>query len=1149
MIDSTQNNNGTNGLATALRDRSSCTIPVQPNRSLPVRPAPHIQCRSILSKKKSKKFETQQISDKTLTNDTQAPIISGSLTELSSVNTDLPQQTLSSSPSSSSSSSSPPSSSSLSSSSSSSPLLSSRLTNHNLIRINVPNWQNDIRLPIINIIEVSSNKKNNNNSNNKNTGLLLGRLSTNRKSNADIIDNKNYDNNSNNCSIIDITKSPERCVDFSINIDSSESNCSKNESIILDDDDNDDELDKNINTPPKKRRRRKEKKSTNNNLSPIKIVPPLRLKKIQCLQENNTTDSIISKESKESNSDIGFRYYQSNFTPSEQIIQDNIQSPADDWSNEYRIVSGQTPQYTVDINKQSSINSELNDKKLCYHQHKLQVKLRELKKKTFMLGREMIKNAFTSPNNSMQETIDSYKKQIETLNNLLEKLPQTGINNNISIQIPELPSTIVSSSVSTCTPTSISPYCDSSQSPGPPKLSPKIMIDTKTVKSPSKIRNSPPLLPKININIDNNSNRWAQSDFSMHTSEDNYDNLSAVGVTTTTAAAAAVTNREYIITEEIDIDDKPELLNLALNEIIKCDTNKNVEIMENDEVNQLKGNENMTNTTSSYANSDEIIINEANNNVIEELTNQQNERITSPKITSSCDTLQNNSNNQSIIINDNAISPIKALENHLRIDSHFPSLRSWLSNSLSAKNMKNLTKYNSDEKNKNNLITNPENQLPVIQFNVNQNINQAHKTNNPTINPRNTNIPEQNINVNGSQWNDNNNLQWQDQARRQTQILKNSLPNATDNPMGSSQFCQPMPIPSLYTRNYSMDSCGPYTYSHPAIAATANAATNNPSLWNNGIIEYPQIHTQNISNIQTRVKTPFNNNIQQQQQQQQHNIPTSSNNSVSLQQNTASPSIYRHYSSPVQSQNEITKTISINNDPTNSNIPLNNSFTKRNDYLSQSQLHSVLFSTSSNTAANVNQRLHPLSTQDNFYRYYQPQAYLQRQPPPQSIRYTERYSDPTNRLAIHDRSMPQMNYRPPWRSSIPSSPAFIPGNNYGIRSSWPLDPCNLLSTLSPVALQNYTTPLDVGLPINMRGTKERVSQTRNCDTPHLGKVEYNPNTTRKLECSNCGRPNPTFKCLGCEMTFYCDESCQARHWNRHVVGCPKKMPKLKKVLL
>lgn len=41
---------GTGGsLATALRDRGSCVIPVQPNRSLPIRPAPPTPTRSAAS--------------------------------------------------------------------------------------------------------------------------------------------------------------------------------------------------------------------------------------------------------------------------------------------------------------------------------------------------------------------------------------------------------------------------------------------------------------------------------------------------------------------------------------------------------------------------------------------------------------------------------------------------------------------------------------------------------------------------------------------------------------------------------------------------------------------------------------------------------------------------------------------------------------------------------------------------------------------------------------------------------------------------------------------------------------------------------------------------------------------------------------------
>ncbi|XP_014479265.1 PREDICTED: uncharacterized protein LOC106746774 isoform X2 [Dinoponera quadriceps] len=80
-------------------------------------------------------------------------------------------------------------------------------------------------------------------------------------------------------------------------------------------------------------------------------------------------------------------------------------------------------------------------------------------------------------------------------------------------------------------------------------------------------------------------------------------------------------------------------------------------------------------------------------------------------------------------------------------------------------------------------------------------------------------------------------------------------------------------------------------------------------------------------------------------------------------------------------------------------------------------------------------------------------------------------------------------------------------------------------------------------------TKEAVrKESRNCDTPHLGKVNRNLDTTSNLECSNCGLTGSMFKCLGCEAAFYCDERCQTRHWSIHVEKCPKRMPKLKKLI-
>ncbi|XP_032683977.1 uncharacterized protein LOC116850143 isoform X2 [Odontomachus brunneus] len=73
-------------------------------------------------------------------------------------------------------------------------------------------------------------------------------------------------------------------------------------------------------------------------------------------------------------------------------------------------------------------------------------------------------------------------------------------------------------------------------------------------------------------------------------------------------------------------------------------------------------------------------------------------------------------------------------------------------------------------------------------------------------------------------------------------------------------------------------------------------------------------------------------------------------------------------------------------------------------------------------------------------------------------------------------------------------------------------------------------------------------ESRNCDTPHLGKVNRTLETTNNLKCSNCGMTGSMFKCLGCETTFYCDERCQIRHWGIHVEKCPKRMPKLKKLI-
>lgn len=101
-----------------------------------------------------------------------------------------------------------------------------------------------------------------------------------------------------------------------------------------------------------------------------------------------------------------------------------------------------------------------------------------------------------------------------------------------------------------------------------------------------------------------------------------------------------------------------------------------------------------------------------------------------------------------------------------------------------------------------------------------------------------------------------------------------------------------------------------------------------------------------------------------------------------------------------------------------------------------------------------------------------------------------------------------------------------------------------VSSLSSSTYKSNAMPTPKTLISKETAKKER----RDCDTPYLGKVNRTLETTSNLECSNCGLTGSMFKCLGCEAAFYCDERCQIRHWNIHVEKCPKRMPKLKKLV-
>jgi len=101
---------------------------------------------------------------------------------------------------------------------------------------------------------------------------------------------------------------------------------------------------------------------------------------------------------------------------------------------------------------------------------------------------------------------------------------------------------------------------------------------------------------------------------------------------------------------------------------------------------------------------------------------------------------------------------------------------------------------------------------------------------------------------------------------------------------------------------------------------------------------------------------------------------------------------------------------------------------------------------------------------------------------------------------------------------------------------------------SSVPTSTFKSPTILASSSALAAKESARKENRNCETPHLGKVNRTLETTSNLECSNCGLTGSMFKCLGCETAFYCDERCQTRHWSIHVEKCPKRMPKLKKLV-
>ncbi|XP_034943505.1 hybrid signal transduction histidine kinase A-like isoform X2 [Chelonus insularis] len=1032
MIDSTRIQ-GSSGLATALKDRSTCPIPVQPNRSLPVRPAPHIPCRAITSKK--------------ITND---------------------QPT-----------------------------------------------SNTVNIP---------------------TPSILSNLQgTKRKP------DNGYNKKSHEHHFIDISNSPERH-----GVDDLYSTTYENNNKKISN-----ELEKNGEIIGKKRRK-KGKKPDDEEINSLKI-PPLRLKKIQSLQENQTSylesidedeNSTKITENKRPLSVSTFRYYQ----PEDQDNRNSegIRPISKEHASKYRIVTGQTPPYDERID--SSTASNKNVKEMRCHQNKLKLKLRELKKKTVELSRVMLKTALTSPCTPVKETIDSYSEQIEKLTNMLKMIPESVAQSNtdceINKDIVKISSQVLptssddSSSFSTNNERNISSF-NNLPSPEPPKLSPKITGDYENT-NPSQIRNSPPHLPIATSNNDNDSeNDWENCELFkklFKQGEDISKPYSNIGSTDSLITSPIITTTTgSVISEEINIEDKPEFLDLTLLEMPK--TEVSVDTIQNNDDEGNVGELNMQcevsevlkidlrrspspeemiiDTTSTFhslnkSNDDcddnssvkslhiDVDYNEENDTNTNDIRDKRKLPDTTSTIqsimTSSCNVSSEHTKNPSI---GNRVNG--EIDPNIAISNEFPTLGSWLAK-ISTKLRNQLSKnavYDANNSKQQIIVNNNNNEVPV--YDQNQNFNQElpkKVINSATLNT-NSIIESQ---MKNKQWHEQ---QQQQQLQQQSQIVQraqhDSLTKSTPSISPSIHKKVPeveQPIyPQIlmdryYPRNYSMDPYRP-----------------------------PLIHSQNIQNGQLP-------DMQNGPKQYHMNSSVASMvNPMSVTQNPGLPYWHSTVPKPLQEPKRAYSNIPLGYDPM--------ALSKRVAY---PPIHPMMSPMATNFVNQQFQQMHQQRQQQQIHPSQQ-----------QQVQYDRIWPKPTMCLQPSDAQMQPMNYPPPWRGPLLLGPENLAASrSYGLNNNWTSDPCNLLSTLAPTALQNLAAPYQMGPRV--RNVKERMEQNRSCETPHLAKVTYSPNTAKTYACSNCGLRGPLFKCLGCEIAYYCDESCQARHWNRHVVVCPKKMPKLKKVV-
>ncbi|XP_043505340.1 uncharacterized protein LOC122526191 isoform X1 [Polistes fuscatus] len=1003
-----------------------------------------------------------------------------------------------------------------------------------------------------------------------------------------------------------------------------------------------------------------------------KIVPPLRLKKVVRQEEllsvgkngDRGNAEIPSRRDKEANYRIV-----TGATP--RPDSQSIPTTCEYWTRGYHFDDdnnfdvASTSSISRNTVRRSSLKSD--DYKLKYRRNRLRRKLKELQDKALDLSREIankptnIVDSSPQRNTRLRQMMNCYEKQIENVSKLLNKLYSVNPLSNEFVDIEENKKEHRWDDVFVGNFSPIS-------SPEPPKLSPRSTIDYPN-KSPDSIRNSPPVLPKVSINISSNldiqdehdaetvqlpdESTWIACDNNtaeISSMADNFcedttnqewesnNNIIDLGHRSTTPPIPSSTSIDPCSSENVENIENGQVFVDSIGEVVEKDNIKivhekketmkelsktikvgssnhsiakekteirkqeardadsaiKINLIEGPIISSVSGGTEVPSNVrcdqinvtqpmmipitktkiSTSADMMNILQLESNyydsalvkKNVLE--TNQIEGSKKTQKVTSST-TQSRKTDNVSVAPTFNQVEypfanqhcPSQSSNENRIMTEQFPTLGNWVA--------KMSKKQVSKQKSKLQTAGNNIGIIPTEESTRTSGL-ETHKVSSNEANTTNCNNA---LNLTTPQWNTERwHRQQHHQQRQQQQLFQHVAAGATPQSLPStttlnSGICTPHSTTHFYPSNYNIDPYTGATFSyHSALYPVYNGYPYHSRLHpGTPLTSYHHLPMQNPLNSSLRQLSHVDKHLTSLQDANRNftsdilkysgSLPaaaaagefqTSNDFGFDRLRATTSTDNHNAEASCLSPLLLASSALSSGTQQTLPRMPLNGYPASNNQYGRNRIIPDVVAAAAAAAvvaAASIGRQRTSLTPYSKSESTAMNAAVME----VDSTRLTSNTSNNRTRehLLSHQgqSSMNVGTKEPQWNGA-----EYRPVPNLLLDRLPFVRPEHDFPTTSMLSSNIQNPPVSIPtVPLPQMSKKVSRNVERDCETPHLGKVNRSPDTLSNFKCSNCGIAGSMFKCLGCEVAFYCNERCQARHWNVHVEKCPKKMPKLKKV--